>query len=451
MAEAWDVIVLGAGLAGHCAALEAAAAGARVLLLESQAEAGGSSGISAGFFAFAGTPLQAQSGIDDGPQRLFEDLLVVGGGAAEPALLRAYAEGQLATHDWLVARGIRFTALEQGGGQSVPRAHRTDPVAMMARLGEAVAATPRITRRCGWRARALLRQQGRVAGVADEAGAALRAAAVVLATGGFSLAEDLLARFAGAQAAALRVGGAGSQGDGLRMALECGAALRDMAHINGTFGAHPRSGGPRYEASLAFYRGAIIVNRAGQRFADESISYKLIGAACLGQPGAIGWQVFDQGVFEGGEAGVPLFDFARDLAEGRLLRGATLEELATLAGIDAAGLAATLAHYNAGIAAGRAPGRDGLCNGTGSPPALDRAPFYAFPSQTALLATYCGLATDPAGAVLDAAGAPIPGLFAAGEVTGGFHGAAYMTGSALGKAAFFGRAAGARAAGRGAA
>ena len=114
----WDVVVVGAGLAGHCAALEAAHRGARALLLESQAEPGGSSRISAGFFAFADTPLQRAAEVVDGPDRLLGDLWAVGGGASDPALLHAYSEGQLALHDWLVGLGVRFTALEQGGGQS---------------------------------------------------------------------------------------------------------------------------------------------------------------------------------------------------------------------------------------------------------------------------------------------------------------------------------------------
>lgn len=450
------VVVVGAGLAGHCAALAAARAGARVTLLEGEAAPGGASAISAGFFAFAGTPLQAAAGVADGPDRLFDDLYEVSGREADPALLRAYAEGQLAAHDRLVALGLRFTALEQGGGQSLPRAHRTDPAAMMDCLARAVAAEPRIARRTGARVAALRRAGGRVAGVeiaglemagAKTGGGDIPADAVVLATGGFSMAEDLLARFAPDQEGAQRVGGPGSRGDGLRMAFLIGAALRDMGHIKGTFGAHPESGGARYEALMAFYRGAIVVNRAGRRFADEAASYKLIGEACLRQPGAAGFQLFDARVMAQGEAGVPLFDYAGALAAGRLVEGENLGALARACGIDPAGLERTVADYNAGIAAGRAPGRDGLCNGTGEPPPLDRPPFYAYPSRTALLATYCGLATAADGAVLDGEGRAIPGLYAAGEVTGGFHGRAYMTGSALGKAAVFGDAAGNAAAG----
>lgn len=224
----------------------------------------------------------------------------------------------------------------------------------------------------------------------------MTAGAVVLATGGFSHAEDLLDRVAPDKEQAIRVGGAGSRGDGLRMALPLGAGQRGMERIKGTFGAHPDSGGERYEALLAFYRGAVIVNRAARRFVDEAVSYKLIGDACLRQPGAIAFQVFDQGVMERGEPGVPLFDFAAALAAGRLVRADTPAALARACGMDPRGLEETLAAYNAGTASGAgAPGRDGLCNGTGAPPPLDRAPFYAFPSRTALLATYSGVAAAP--------------------------------------------------------
>ena len=92
--------------------------------------------------------------------------------------------------------GVHFTALELGGGQSVARAHRADPVALMARLGHALAEQQRAVMRPSTRAGRLLRRNGAVAGVATTAAEEFAAGAVVLATGGFSLAEDLLARFA---------------------------------------------------------------------------------------------------------------------------------------------------------------------------------------------------------------------------------------------------------------
>jgi fumarate reductase flavoprotein subunit len=131
----------------------------------------------------------------------------------------------------------------------------------------------------------------------------------------------------------------------------------------------------------------------------------------------------------------------------------TPEELARRCGIDGAALAETLRRYNEGVDAGRDPefGRDGLSNHTGALVRLDRPPFYAYPSTSVVLATYCGLTVTPEAEVLDVFAERIDRLYAAGEITGGFHGAAYMTGTSLGKAALFGRIAGRNAARRAAA
>src|ERR1039458_4334813 len=90
----FDVIVLGAGLAGYSAALAAAEAGASVLLAEKCSQSGGSSVLSNGLIAFANTPLQQQLGIKDSPSLLLNDLRTVGGPHTQDELLRTYASGQ---------------------------------------------------------------------------------------------------------------------------------------------------------------------------------------------------------------------------------------------------------------------------------------------------------------------------------------------------------------------
>ncbi len=449
-----DVVVVGGGLAGHCAALAAAEAGADVLLLEKQQRTGGSTVLSGGFFAFADTPQQAQAGVDDDAERLLADLRHVGGGAADEALIRAYAEGQGRLREWLESHGARFRDLELSAGQSVARSHRVDPTELLGLLAEALAATGRGHVATGVAARRLVRagDDGRVTGVevVAKGGSARIVAArgVVLATGGFSRSEDLLASFAPQQARALRVGGAGNTGDGLRMAWRLGAGFRDMGQIKGTFGTHPETGPDKHEVLLAFYVGAIIVNQQGRRFVDESLPYKIIGEAGLKQTRGLGYQIWDRGIMAASQPGVPLFDFAPALERGLLIEAPTLAALAERCGIDREALASTVARYNAGVAAGREPefGRDGLCNHAGTMRPIAEAPFYAYPSTTVVLSTYCGLTIAPDGAVQDVFGQPIAGLFAAGEIAGGFHGEAYMTGSALGKAGYFGLRAGTAAA-----
>jgi fumarate reductase flavoprotein subunit len=451
-----DVAIVGGGLAGHCAALAAVEAGASVVMVEKQPAIGGSTVLSGGFFALANTPLQRAAGIADDATRLYRDLAEIGGPDVRPDLLAAYCEGQADLSDWLTARGAAFTAVELSAGQSVPRSHRCDVVALVETLAARLAAARGCTVLSDTAARRLVVEavDGPVTGLlADgpDGPVAVRArGGVVLASGGFSRSPEMIRLFAPGQQGALLVGGAGNVGDGLRMACKLGAGLRDMGEIRGTFGTHPTTGTDKHMILLAFYLGAVIVNADGRRFVDESASYKQLGDACLREPGRIAWQVFDAGVMRKSEPGVPLFDLEPSLASGLLLQAETLDELAVKCGMPAAALAETIARYNAGVAAGRDPdfGRDGLCHHAGAMLPIAEAPFYAYPSTTVVLATYCGLDVDAEARVHDVFGDPIAGLFAAGEIMGGFHGRSYMTGSSLGKAAFFGRVAGGNAARR---
>ncbi len=444
-----DVLVIGGGLAGFSAAIAAAQAGKQVLLLEKQPAIGGSTIISGGSFAFAGSDEQKARGIEDTPARLAADLMKVGNQANDARLVDTYAAHQAETYRWLKGIGVTFETVFSAGGQSVPRSHRTNPRELMARLRAAADATGHITVALGTRARRLLvDDRGAVTGafVEDSKGTRrVQARSVVIASGGFSRNEALLQTFAPTQKNAQRMGGPGNTGDGLLMAWKLGAALRDMGYVKGTFGSHPSAKPEEYKPLLAIYRGAIAVNRSGRRFVNEAISYKDIGDRCLEQDGAMAWQVFDAPVFALSDVGVPAFDINEAHDAGRIESADTLEALAAKLGIDADGLKATVAGYNDAVGRGAADefGRKGLSNvdyGTLKP--IATAPFYGYPCTSVVLATYCGLAVDESMRVVDVFGEPIARLYAAGEVIGGLHGAAYMSSSANGKAAIFGRLAG---------
>ena len=454
-AERPDLLVLGGGAAGLAAALEAAEAGAQVLLLEKQPELGGSSAMCGGCLAFAGTDLQREQGIEDSAALLASDLRQVGGGDADEALIAAYAENQLGAYEWLRAHGMEVSpALEASAGQSVPRVHNVDPADLIRLLAARCRATGRVRIETGVAARRLLRSvSGRVDGVlAERHGAEVELRAprgVVLASGGFSRDEALVHRFAPECAEAVFLGGEGNTGDGLRMAWALGADFRDMAHIKGTFGKHPTDE-TNHHSCLAVYKGAIAVNQDGRRFVDESLSYKLLGAGCLRQPYGSAFQILDQPILESGDDRVRILDFRRRLEEGLMLQADTLEELADAIEVPRDALPATVAEYNGFVDAGedRAFGRRHLVHNHGALVRIETAPFYAYPSTAAVYGTYCGLTVDAEMRVRDVFGAGIDGLFAAGEVAGGLHGAAYMTGSAFGKALIFGRIAARTALGR---
>lgn len=444
--DSYDVVIIGGGLAGLCAAVEAGEKGASVLLLEKQEELGGSTVLSSGYMAFAGTDMQQAAGIEDSTESLINDLIEIGGGVNDRELVQVYGKHQLETYHWMKEKGIEFRSLHAVSGHSVPRGHTIDPYQAVQILYQRLKQLPNVTVRFRSPARRLAKNSaGRVDQVVYETEGAQRTVkavkGILIASGGFSKSEELLNHFAPHLKNALRIGGAGNHGDGIKMAWEQGAWVRDLPYLSGTYGFHPSAAGPVKSQGLAYYKGAIIVNKLGKRFVNESLSYKLLGNAALQQPDSVTFQIWDKTVMDQSIPDDPLYDFEL-LKRRRLLYVAdTLDELADCIDVPAETLKETIYRYNDNVKKGIDPdfGRNTLTHRYGKPTTIEKPPFYAFESTVAMLATYAGIAVNGSAQAVNPYGEPIPGLYAAGEVTGGFHGAGYMTGSSLGKAAVFGR------------
>ena len=203
------------------------------------------------------------------------------------------------------------------------------------------------------------------------------------------------------------------------------------------------------------YPYGIVVDRNGRRFFDE-------GAGLVHEtwehfardihfraPGSVAYAILDSRLLE-------IADYQRAIrSEVPPLRADTLAELARLIAVDPDNLGATVAAYNAACT-GDAAGFDATrCDGLAAsaalkPPksnwarAITAPPFLAYPLVGAVAYTFGGLATDADARVLRG-GAPIPGLYAAGEITGHFHATAPNAVSVL-RALVFGRIAGRKAA-----
>lgn len=444
-----ELLVIGGGLAGFAAALEAAQAGTQVILLEKMAETGGSSAMSGGCLAFAGTDLQAAEGIEDSAELLKSDLIEVGQHENDPELVQTYVDSQLETYEWLKQQGVIFSpVIEASSGQSVPRVHTVDPADTVRLLQARCLETGKVQVFTSTRALRLVRSsetapvQGVVASGPNGEFSIQASLGVLLASGGFGKNAELVHQFVPHYDNAVFVCGEGNIGDGLAMARKLGADVRDMIYIKGTYGKHPVDT-TNHHSCLAVYKGAIAVNEDGKRFVDESISYKLLGDAVMAQPYHTSFQIFDQPIFESGDDRVRILDFKRRMEEGLIIQGDTLQSLAQQIEVPYETLKTTLDNYNRYCDEGHDPefGRKKLVHNHGELRRIETGPFYAYPSTASVFGTYCGLRVNASMQVVDVFGDVILGLYAAGEVMGGFHGGAYMTGSALGKACVFGRVA----------
>lgn len=394
--------------------------------------------------AFAETDFQKARGIEDSTESLMEDLRVVGNYQNDERLIQAYGKHQLETYNWLVAHGVEFKDCQAVSGHSNPRGHTIIPQQAIQTLKN-LALDKGVHLFVNYAVKRLILQDGIVSGVITENNGVEESffadKGVIITSGGFSQSDDLLHVFAPQLDQTIRLGGEGNQGDGIRLASSAGAWLEDFPYIKGTYGFHATSSNKLKRQAHAFYKGGIIVNEAGNRFINESVSYKLLGDAALQQQGKT-YQIFDERIMKKGVAKDALYDFDLLYEEGLIISEPTLETLAKRMGIDAEQLTKTVIKYNKATENGKDEfGRQTLTHTFGKPTAISEGPYYAMETVTAMLATYAGIKVDEYTAVLNPYNEPITKLFAAGEVVAGFHGAGYMTGSSLGKAAIFGRVA----------
>lgn len=449
--ETTEVLVLGAGIAGHCAALAAAEAGAQVLLLEKSGLPGGSSAMAGGAFAFCGTDLTMAAGQDDSLDAFRRDLFASGDGKNDPVMVDRFLERQLEAYEFLKAHGLKFELYP-----AIPRMHVTGTGRAVTNLHMAARAHPNIQFHSKTAAMQLIRSdaegpvdQARLF-FGDEEATVTATRGIVLATGGFSRSREMLRAFAPELLDAVKHGGVANTGDGLMMANMLGAGLVDLGYVTGSFGGairnypHGVQGADEVPPLIfAFQSGGIIVNRNARRFTNEDQSYKTLSPAGMRQPGGIGFQIFDSKLFNLQLADSSVNNYVEALHSDYLRAADTIPELAGRMGLDPETLQATIARYNADVA----EGRDSEFGRTKDLMPIDTPPFYIAATANALTSTYGGITVDRDMAVTNWLGEPIAGLFAAGEVVGGFHGAGYYSASSLSSSATFGMCAGRAAAG----
>ncbi len=446
-----DLIVVGTGFAGLIAACHAAEAGLSVMVLEKEPVLGGSSMLSRGSTLLAGTTLQAESNFPDSPEALTSDILKDSPGL-DPDLIGAMSRSALSQYEWFERKGVRPTGIFSEHGSL--RVHHYDVRALKKAL-LSTARENKVRILTNARADKLLTENQRVVGVefvrAGKRSEAFSSRGVVLATGGFSRNKTMLARFSADLAKASTIAAQGNDGDGHRMAEELGAGIVGAQYIETSY-AFPKKPSLIDDKTVIQYFGAVIVNRKGQRFVDESLSYRSVARKVMEQKGAESFLVFDERIRQTALEQESDKRYWREISGGNttdsVYAGRTLEEAAEKAQVSPVALRREIDAYNHAVnvrdkeSIRRGPLFDGS-----SPVAINTPPYYIMPAYPCLVGTYAGLAVNGNAQVLRG-GKPIEGLWAAGEVAGGMHGEGAYMGAPLASAFAFGRIAGLHAAGR---
>jgi 3-oxo-5alpha-steroid 4-dehydrogenase len=459
-APSYDVVVVGFGIAGGCAAVEAARAGARVLLLERAAVHGGTSSMSGGhFYLGGGTAVQQATGHEDSAEEMYRYLVAV---AKDPEhdKIRAYCDGSVEHFDWLEALGFEFErsffpgkAVIQPGTEGLmftgnekvwpfveeavpaPRGHKvpvpgdTEGTKIVMDLLRTRVEEAGVEVRYETGATNLVASEDGVVGLAwrsfQETGV-VAARSVVVAAGGFVMNPDMVAAHTPALGSKLfTLGSTYDDGLGIRLGASVGAELRHMDE--------PFITAPFYPPSILVT--GLLVNSDGKRFVAEDSYHARTSQFVMEQPGSAAYLIVDSEHVEYPRMPlVPLIDGFD-----------TVAEMAKSLEIDERTLQESLDRYNEHAARGEDPdfrkSRDWLAPQTVAPWAvfdvrLGHALYAGF--------TLGGMRVTVDAEVQRADGSVIPGLYAAGACASNLaqDGKGYCSGTQLGEGSFFGRRAG---------
>ncbi|HSB51784.1 MAG TPA: flavocytochrome c [Dissulfurispiraceae bacterium] len=441
--EKTDVVVIGAGAAGFSAAITAHDKGARVILIEKMPITGGNSQLAAGGMNACETRFQKEKGIKDTCQIMFDDTMKGGKNLNDPELVRVLAKNSAGSVDWLTGLGADLSDVGRMGGASVNRTHRpSGGAAVGANITQVLkrnAEDRKIDVRLNSRVVKIIEdKKGRVTGVLVEGKHSklyrIDAKAVILAAGGFSANPERVAYYQPAFKGMTTSNQPGATGDGLVLGDTAGGRLIDMKEIQ----IHPTvAAGSRILITEAVRgNGAILVNREGKRFVNEITTRDAASAAILAQTGKTAFLVFDEGI----RKSLKQIDgyFHLEL----VIEGDTVKDLADKLKVPPDALEATIDAYNKAFD----DKNDPELKRPDMPRPLRSPKYYAIEVMPGIHYTMGGLKINANTQVISKDGKPIPGFYAAGEVTGGVHGANRLGGNSISETITFGRIAGENAA-----
>ncbi|MFI5954002.1 FAD-binding protein [Cryptosporangium sp. NPDC051539] len=462
-----DVLVIGAGMAGVSAAIEAATAGARVLVIDRGGRLTCTSAMAGGhFYLGGGTAVQQATGWDDSPAEMAAYLTEMSP-QCDPEKIRLYAGESVAHFDWLESLGFEFErsfyphkAVVQPQTQGLmftgneltwpvntiarpaPRGHKPPFPGDTGGGGFVVELALKRLDELGAEVRydtgafALVRAGDAVVGAAwrrfSETGF-VRARGTVLAAGGFVLnpemVEDCAPQLGALFTRGMALGNTYDDGLGIRLGESVGGVADHLESAFFTSPFYPPEGNVR----------GIVVNKLGCRFVNEDAYHSRVAAYVFDQPDQAAYLILDAETMAR-----PSYGF-QPFVDG----WETVTEMEAGLRMPAGALEATLREYNDHAATGEDPAFHKAAKYVVP---LDHGPWGAYdltPGAAFYSGFSCGgLRVDPDGRLLTAAGAVVPGAYAAGACASNIavDGRGYASGTQLGEASYFGRRSGRHAA-----
>ncbi len=456
-----DVIIVGSGFAGLAAAIEAAEAGASVMVLEKMRAVGGNSTISDGCMAAPGTEEQIAAGIEDSPELMYEDMIKAGEGLNYPELVRTVTGGAKKAFLWSKEYlGVEYLdRIDLFGGHSVARCYTSKSVSgsdlvkkQLARLKDLkvpVYTSVYVNQFLadsrsfigGVKINEDYQYKTETAGFEKEL---LASQAVIVASGGFG--SDIFFRRAQDPRLDNSISSTTKPYSTAEIIKEClaiGANPVQLSRIQLFPWTSPEEkgfgAGPGFSDYVVLPYGLIIDPKSGNRFINELSNRKETAEAFLKLGHPVIGIADEKGVLSAN------WDLSRALNKGIVRAFSSLEDLARHYDIDIQSLKNSVDRFNDMIE----KGRDDDFNKPllkGSSPVIN-PPFYAIKMWPKVHYTMGGIQIDVSGRVIDRNQRPIKGLFAAGEVTGGIHGACRLGSCAITECLVMGRIAGKNAAG----
>ncbi|WP_302310802.1 flavocytochrome c [Parasutterella excrementihominis] len=359
-------------------------------------------------------------------------------------LIRQYSNNVLDTLHWMQSKGSPvMDRVSQGAGALWQRTHQLDAPAGLGLIDPLYQSAVKqgVNFKLGMRVQDLiLNDKGRVIGVTatDKVGNKYEFTSkdgVILATGGYSQNKEMRQKSAPHLTPEMvSTNQPGATGDGIVIATRHGADTTGMNYVQVYPLATPGTGALQGRArKMSGLDDVIDVNKNGERFVKEDARRDEFVAAIKKQPGGVVYDINDSSIVK------PLNSFNEDVETlvsiGRIYKADSLADLAKQLGMPADKLEATVAEFNKMVEAKNDPkfGRKLFDR------PIVKPPFYATPRAPSIHHTMGGLQISTNAQVLDKNGKPIPGLYAAGEVTGGIHGSNRLGGNATADVLTFGR------------